>query len=39
VIGILLLMAIWGCDVLAIDHWAWEGRTRTCTLEHRIGAT
>jgi hypothetical protein len=26
-IGILLLMAIWGCAVRAIDHWAWEGRT------------
>jgi hypothetical protein len=26
-IGILLLMAIWGCAVLAIDHWVCAGRT------------
>jgi len=26
-VGILLLMAIWGCAVLAIDHWVWAGRT------------
>jgi hypothetical protein len=26
-IAILLLMAIWGCAIVAIDHWVWAGRS------------
>jgi hypothetical protein len=26
-IAVLLLMAIWSCAVLALDHWVWAGRS------------
>jgi hypothetical protein len=26
-IAILLLMAIWGCVIVAIDHWVWASRS------------
>jgi len=25
--AVLLLMAIWGCAIVAIDHWVWAGRS------------
>jgi hypothetical protein len=26
-IAVPLLMAIWGCAIVAIDHWVWAGRS------------
>jgi hypothetical protein len=26
-IAVLLIMAIWGCLVVAIDHWVWADRS------------
>jgi hypothetical protein len=26
-IAVLLIMAIWGCASVAIDHWVWAGRS------------
>jgi hypothetical protein len=26
-IAVLLLMAIWACAIVAIDHWVWAGRS------------
>ena len=28
-IAVLLLMAMWGCAILAIDHWVWAGRSNS----------
>jgi hypothetical protein len=26
-VAILLLIAVWGCAIVAIDHWVWAGRS------------
>lgn len=30
--AVLLLMAMWGCAIVAIDHWVWAGRSN---VSHR----
>jgi hypothetical protein len=28
-IAILTLLGIWGCSIVALDHWVWAGRSRS----------
>jgi hypothetical protein len=27
--AILMLMAVWGCAIVGLDHWVWAGRSNS----------